>query len=93
MNDYTKILIRPIISEKANNLKSQKKYVFEVSMDSNKIQIKKAVEDLYKVKVEKVNTMIVPPKYKRVRMKYGYTKYRKKAIVTLKSGEIDFYKI
>ena len=62
------------------------KYFFSVDRKANKIEIKKAVEDLYKVKVQDVNTGILPGKLKRVRTKAGYTPDWKKAIVTLKDG-------
>ncbi len=87
------ILLAPVLSEKATNFKPLKKYVFEVAMDANKIEIKKAVEELYKVKVDKVNISIVKPKPKRVRYRYGLSRMYKKAVVTLASGEIDFYKL
>jgi len=87
------ILQAPVLSEKASSGKEQKKYIFEVADCANKIEIKKAVEDLYKVKVESVNIINVKPKPKRVRYKYGLNRMYKKAIVTLKTGEIDFYKV
>ncbi|MGC8764620.1 MAG: 50S ribosomal protein L23 [Brevinematia bacterium] len=93
MKDLKGVLLAPILSEKASNSKSQKKYVFEVLRQANKIEIKKAVEDLYKVKVKDVNVVNVKPKPKRVRYKYGLSRMYKKAIVTLSSGEIDFYKL
>ncbi len=62
------------------------KYAFLVSMKANKIEIKKAVEDIYKVKVDTVRTLIMNGKKKRVRYKEGQTPDRKKAIVTLKEG-------
>ncbi len=86
------IVIAPVITEKAGAMKEEKKYMFKVAVSSNKIEIKKAIEDMYKVKVDKVNVMNMNPKYKRVRMKYGYTDAWKKAVVTLKEGEIDVYK-
>ncbi len=87
------ILLAPVITEKSSMLKEQKKYVFEVSMDANKIEIARAVEALYKgVKVAKVNVTRVHPKWKRIRMQSGLTKWRKKAVVTLEKGEIDFFK-
>ena len=92
MKDYSIILNSPVISEKASALKELKKYVFRVSVDSNKIMIKKAVEDLYKVEVESVNVINMKPKYKRIRGNYGFTRHWKKAVVTLRKGEIDFYK-
>lgn len=93
MKDLNAILLAPVLSEKASNIKTQKKYVFEVSSDANKIEIKKAVETLYKVKVKDVNIINVKPKPKRVRYKYGLSRMYKKAVVTLSTGEIDFYKL
>ncbi len=93
MKDFNIILKSPVLSEKASALKPIKKYVFEVSKDANKIEIKKAVESLYKVKVRNVNTSIMPSKWKRVRTNYGYTSHWKKAVVTLIEGDIDFYKV
>lgn len=92
MKDMNKIIVTPVITEKAGAMKAAKKYVFRVDMDSNKLEVKKAIEQLYKVKVEKVNMVLMTPKYKRVRREYGYTNVWKKAIVTLKEGEIDVYK-
>ncbi len=92
MRSLNDILVAPVVTEKASNAKAQMKYVFEVTMDSNKIEIKKAIEKLYGVHVEKVNITIVKPRKKRVRMKQGFTSWRKKAVVTLKDGEIDIYK-
>ena len=63
-----------------------RKYFFSVAGVANKIQIKKAVEDIYKVKVADVNTQRVPGKLKRVRQQVGKTPEWKKAIVTLKDG-------
>lgn len=93
MKDLNTILIAPIITEKASAMKTQKKYLFKVTMDANKIEVKKAVETLYKVKVDKVNMVIMCPKLKRVRFRYGYSDLWKKAIVALKEGEIDVYKV
>ncbi|MBU1124698.1 MAG: 50S ribosomal protein L23, partial [Candidatus Omnitrophica bacterium] len=63
------------------------KYLFLVEGSSNKIEIKHAVEQIYKVKVLSVNTRISPGKVKRVRYHYGKTPDRKKAIVTLHEGQ------
>lgn len=63
------------------------KYIFLVDKTASKIEIKRAVEDIYKVKVKNVNTLILPGKLKRVRYQTGYTPDYKKAIVTLKEGE------
>jgi large subunit ribosomal protein L23 len=84
---YT-IIRRPVISEKATLLvERQNKYVFEVAPKANKIQIRKAVEDAFKVSVTEVRTMRVPGKKKRVRLQLGHTPEWKKAIVTLKEGD------
>ena len=88
------IVIRPVITEKSNRLmEDYKKYTFEVALDASKSEIRNAIEELFGVKVKKVNTMIVKPKKKRVVGKlrqYGKTKKWKKAIVTLEEGqEID----
>ena len=73
-------------TEKGTLLEPQRQYLFEVAMRSNKIEIKKAVEEIYKVKVEAVNVMRVPGKRKRVRQQFGHTPDWKKAVVTLKTG-------
>ncbi|UCD57738.1 MAG: 50S ribosomal protein L23 [Candidatus Hydrogenedentota bacterium] len=83
-----KIIKRPVISEKATLLgEKHNKYVFEVARGANKIQIKKAVEDIFKVTVTKVRTMRMPGKRKRIRFQIGHTPEWKKAIVTLKQGD------
>jgi len=63
------------------------KYLFLVDKSSNKIQVKRAVEEIYKVKVKNVNTFIAPGKLKRVRHQLGKTPDLKRAVVTLKKGE------
>jgi len=73
-------------TEKGTDLLPLNKYLFLVQMKSNRIQIKEAVEEIYKVKVAKVNTAIVSGKLKRVRFQAGKTADWKKAIVTLKQG-------
>ena len=73
-------------TEKGTSLEPQRKYFFQVADKANKIEIKKAVEELYKVKVDAVNTMVVAGKRKRVRQEFGHTKDWKKAVVTLKEG-------
>ena len=86
--DPYKIIKRPVISEKSTILSEKdNNYVFEVSLDANKIQIKKAVEEIFKVGVTKVRTMRMRGKLKRVRLQYGRTPEWKKAIVTLKKGD------
>jgi len=81
------IILYPVISEKSVMGKEINKYSFKVVMNANKIEIKKAVEELFKVKVESVNTMKCHPKARRVGSSAGYTSEWKKAIVTLKAGE------
>ncbi len=73
-------------TEKGTELLPLNKYLFVVDKRTNKLQIKKAVEQIYKVKVDAVNTAIVSGKTKRVRFKEGRTADWKKAIVTLKQG-------
>jgi len=87
------IIKRPIITEKSMSMIPQKKYTFEVDRRANKIEIKKAVEQLFGVEVEKVWTMNVKPKRKRMGRFEGRTKAWKKAIVKLtdKSKTIEFF--
>ena len=82
--DIIKTLVR---TEKATDLEVQRKYFFHVSRDSNKIEIRKAIEEIYKVKVEAINTSIVRGKLKRVRQEQGSTTPWKRAIVTLREGQ------
>jgi large subunit ribosomal protein L23 len=82
--DIIKSLIR---TEKSTAAEPLGKYLFLVHTNSNKIQIKAAVEALYKVKVKDVNTLIVRGKMKRVRYQVGKTTDFKKAVVTLKEGQ------
>ena len=91
------ILLKPLITEKMTALSERlNRYGFVVEKNCNKLEIKTAVEKMYGVKVEEVNTMIFPAKSKQRYTKGGFTKGRrsgyKKAIVTLAEGEtIDFY--
>lgn len=87
MKNPRDIIKKPMVTEKSNDLLSENKYTFIVDLDANKIEIKHAVEKLFKVKVEKVHTMRVKGKIKRVRRVPGRTPERKKAIVTLKDGD------
>ncbi len=79
------IILKPVISEKSMSGLQNKKYTFEVAVDANKIEIAKAVEEIFKVKVDRVSTITVKGKPKRVGVHMGTTAKRKKAIVTLKS--------
>lgn len=90
------VLKKPIISEKTQGLNTQGKYAFEVDVNANKIQIAKAVEKMYGVSVAEVNTIRQIGKTKsrmtKTKMTSGRTATIKKAVVTLKAGElIDFY--
>ena len=91
------ILIKPIITEKMTRLMEEgRHYAFEVQKEANKIEIRKAVEARYPdVEIKEVRTMIVRGKRKRQFTRKGLVQGRKagykKAIITLKSGEIDFY--
>lgn len=82
--DIIKALIR---TEKSTLQEPKGKYLFLVDKSSNKIQIKHAVEEIYKVKVNNVNTFVSCGKLKKVRYQLGKTPDIKKALVTLKKGE------
>ena len=81
--DIVRTLLR---TEKGTFFEPERKYLFQVAKLANKVQIKKAVEEIYNVKVHDVNTGVMPGKRKRVRQEFGYTPDWKKAIVTLKEG-------
>ncbi len=84
---YEQILIEPILTEKANTLRDEGKYVFKVSPSATKIQIKEAVRRLFNVHPVSCTVMVVGGKPKRVRYKSGYTSTWKKAIVRLAKDE------
>ena len=88
MKDPHSIIVRPVITEKSTQLKERNREVcFEVPRDANKVEIKKAVELLFKVKVETVRTQNKTGKVRRVGRSSGKTKDWKKAFVKLKEGE------
>lgn len=89
MNNSEIIISRLVVTEKGTRLgESDNQYFFNVHQDANKIEIKKAVEEMFKVKVEKVNTLNRMGKLKRDRkFKYGRRTSFKRAIVTLKDGD------
>jgi large subunit ribosomal protein L23 len=90
--DMHDLLIKPIITEKTTMLMSDGKYTFQVPLTANKVEIRKAVEEIFKVKVEKVATLRVMGKMKRMGKYIGKRPDYKKAIVTLKEGEsIEFF--
>ena len=94
---FSQILIRPIVTEKMTSLQeSENKYAFEVPVEVNKIEIKKAVEAAYGVTVEKVRTLNYGPerkmRYTKTGIQKGQTNSTKKAIVQVADGNsIDFY--
>ncbi len=87
------IIIAPVITEKSMTAIDQKKYTFKVAKDATKIDIARAVEELFGVNVAKVNTINVRGQQRRMGRYEGYTASWKKAIVTLtaKSKTIDFF--
>ena len=87
------VIIKPIITEDSMARLAEKKYTFEVAKTASKIEIKKAVEEIFKVEVAKVNTISMKGKDKRVGYHIGKTSEWKKAIVTLKpaSKTIEFF--
>ncbi len=87
MKDPREIIIRPVITEHSYDQMEKNTYTFEVARDSNKVEIRQAIEALFDVKVVKVNTLNVKPKPKRVRYQLGKTRAWKKAMVTLKEGD------
>ncbi|MCI8622149.1 MAG: 50S ribosomal protein L23 [Provencibacterium sp.] len=87
------VVLRPIITERSMEGIANRKYTFKVLKSANKFEIARAVEELFGVKVAKVNTMNVRGRFKRQGLHGGYTPSWKKAIVTLKedSKGIEFF--
>ena len=87
------VIIKPVITEQSMEATEGKKYVFQVANDANKIEIKKAVEEIFGVKVEKVNTIRMEGKMKRQGMTSGRRASWKKAMVklTADSKTIEFF--
>jgi large subunit ribosomal protein L23 len=92
MKEAYSIVLGTVITERSTDLQDhQNKYTFRVHPRATKIDIKRAVEQIFKVQVEQVNTIRVPGKLRRVRVQPGYTSSWKKAVVTLRKGDsIDF---
>jgi large subunit ribosomal protein L23 len=80
------IILSPLMTEKSTNLNQFNKYSFFVSKNSNSFEIKQAIENIFKVKVEKINTLIIRGKLKSFKGSVGSKKDQKKAIVTLAEG-------
>jgi large subunit ribosomal protein L23 len=95
MTKYYDILKAPIITEQTTKLiESQNRYTFKVDPKANKVEIKKAVETIFNVKVLSVNTINVLPKYKKMGKYEGYKSAYKKAVVKLVEGQkIDAFTI
>jgi len=87
------VIKKPVVSERSMDGAAQSKYTFEVATDANKHEIKYAVETIFGVKVEDVNTMNIQGKMKRMGVHSGRRPARKKAIIKLKEGSktIDFF--
>lgn len=89
MHDY---LLKPVITEKTTMMMSDGKYTFKVPLHANKIEIRKAVEKAFGVKVKKISTLRTMGKFKRMGKHIGKRPDYKKAIVTLQEGEtIEFF--
>ena len=95
MTRYYDILKAPIITEQSTKLiESQNRYTFKVDPKANKVEIKKAVEAIFNVKVLSVNTVNVLPKFKRMGKHEGYKSAYKKAVVKLAEGQkIDAFSV
>ena len=86
LNKSYKIILKPIVTEKATKLSEFNKVVFEVASTTNKIDIKSAVEKLFSVKVKAVNIINIKGKVKRFKGVLGKRKDSKKAVITLEEG-------
>ncbi|NVY96061.1 50S ribosomal protein L23 [Lactobacillus sp. DCY120] len=87
------IILRPVITEASMADMDDKKYVFDVAVSANKIQVRQAIEEIFNVKVARVNIMNIKPKKKRVGRYVGKTNRRRKAIIqlTADSDEIKIF--
>ncbi len=83
MKNPRDIIKRPVVTEKTSDLMAENKYVFEVDIHSNKTEVKLALEEIFGIKVKKVNTVKMPAKPKRYGKYSGYRSAWKKAVVTL----------
>ena len=87
MSDIYNIILSPVITEKATKISENNQYVFKVSLNSNKSNIKQAIEKLFKVKVKSINTTKVKGKTKIFKGTKGKRSDYKKAIITLNKGQ------
>lgn len=92
MRNIHTVIKKPLFTEKGAKIKeTENKVLVEVSKDANKLDIKRAIEEIFKVKVEKVATVTTNGKWKKYGKSIGKRPDRKKAIITLKKGEkLDF---
>ena len=92
MANLRDVLIRPLITEKTSNAMQDSKYTFIVPLNANKVEIRQAVESIFKVKVLDVNTTRVLGKFKRMGRTQGKRPDYKKAIVRIAAGQrIEFF--
>ena len=84
--DVNDIIIRPVVSEKTTEMMGENKYVFRVSLKANKLMIRRAINEIFGVKPEKINIIRVRGKEKRLKYRTGKKSAWKKAIVTLQPG-------
>ena len=91
IKDPRDVVLAPVVSEKSYGLIDAGKYTFLVDPRSNKTEIKLAVEKIFSVKVDSINTINRAGKRKRTRFGWGQRKNTKRAIVTLKEGTIDIF--
>ncbi len=93
MRDPRTIILQPLVTEKGSRLReTENKYLFRVARDANKIEIKRAIEEIFNVKVKQVRTMTVRGKVKRLGVFEGKRPNWKKAVVTLEQGHsIDLF--
>lgn len=93
MLEYNDLILKPIVTEKSTGLrKSLNQYSFEIHPHANKSEVVKALQKMFEVKILKSRVINIKGKLKRYRNKAGYTKNRKKIIVTLaKDSKIDFF--
>jgi len=85
--DLRDVVIRPLVSEHSTDLMADNKYTFEVDLRATKSQVKRAIEEIFSVKVVNVNTARIPGKLKRMGRHIGRRPERKKAIVRLAEGD------
>lgn len=94
MNSPYDVILKPVVSEKSYALLDEGRYTFEVAPSANKTEIKQAVETIFDVKVDKVNTLNRKGKRKRFRFEEGRRNDVKRAVVTLREGdEIDIFEL